>query len=29
MAVRFTNGPAAPTTGPDAQHRIVGIVYLP
>lgn len=29
LALRFTNGPAAPTTGPDAQHRIVGIVYLP
>jgi hypothetical protein len=29
LAFRFTNGPAAPTTGPDSQHRIVDIVYLP
>ena len=29
LAFRFINGPAAPTTGPDSQHRIVDIVYLP
>jgi hypothetical protein len=29
LALRFTNGPAAPTTGPEAQHRITDIVYLP
>jgi hypothetical protein len=29
MSVRFINGPAAPTTGPGAQHRIVQFIYLP
>jgi hypothetical protein len=29
MSVRFTNGPVAPTSGPEAQHRITQIVYLP
>jgi predicted small secreted protein len=29
MSVRFVNGPAAPTTGPGAQHRIVQFIYLP
>jgi hypothetical protein len=29
MSVRFVNGPAAPTTGPGAQHRIVEFIYLP
>ncbi len=29
MSVRFTNGPAAPTLGPDAQHRIIQFIYLP
>ncbi|HEY7222570.1 MAG TPA: hypothetical protein VH561_02995 [Micromonosporaceae bacterium] len=29
LAFQFVNGPAAPTTGPDSQHRIVSINYLP
>ena len=27
LAFRFTNGPAAPTTGPTSQHRITDVVY--
>jgi hypothetical protein len=29
MSVRFVNGPAAPTLGPDAQHRITQFVFMP
>jgi hypothetical protein len=29
MSVRFANGPAAPTVGPDAQHRITKFIYMP
>jgi len=28
LAFRFTNGPPAPSTGPDSQHRIVDVIYL-
>jgi hypothetical protein len=27
LAFQFTNGPAAPTTGPDSQHRIGQVIY--
>ena len=28
LAFRFINGPPAPSTGPDSQHRIVDVIYL-
>ena len=29
LSARFTNGPPAPSSGPDAQHRILGFTFLP
>jgi hypothetical protein len=29
LGFQFLNGPPAPTTGTDSQHRIVDIIYLP
>jgi hypothetical protein len=29
LAFGFVNGPLAPQTGPDSQHRIMSISYIP